>query len=89
MLTPRQFMDKLCKLIEKVIKNATTEKEIQQHLAVAFMRHNLNPSLKTYVDLKGVFSGKEFLSALDEWEATQSVGSKCFKTQANTYNSDT
>ena len=89
MLTPRQCMDKLCKLIEKVIKNATTEKEIQQHLAVAFMIHNLNPSLKTYVDLKGDFSGKELLSALDEWEATQLVGSKCFKTQANAYNSDT
>ena len=70
MLGHRQCKDKLCKLIEKVTKKADNEKEIYELLAVAFMRHQLHPSLKTYVDLKGEFSSEEFSRTIDEWEAT-------------------
>ena len=52
------------------------------------MRHNLNPSLKTYVDFKGEFGIEEFSRTIDEWEATQTVGSKCFKTHNSVPSSD-
>ena len=85
----RQCRDKLRKLIEKVTKNATNEDEIYDYLTVAFMRHNLNPTLKTYVDLKGRFECEEFAQTIDEWEATQPLGTKCFDTQEHTQTSAT
>jgi len=76
-------------LIVKVAKNATNDMEICQLLSVAFMRHNLDPSLKTYVDLKGKFSSEEFSRTINEWEATQPFGVSCFKKQANPSLADT
>ena len=46
---------------------------------MALMRHNLNPTLKTYVDLKGTFEIHDFSRTIDEWEASQPTGAACFR----------
>ena len=70
----RQFISKTAKLIEKVTKEAETDKEIYQYLAVAFARHYLNPNLKTYFDLKGEFSKEQCCRLVEEWLTNQPVG---------------
>ena len=80
-LESRQCRDKIIKLVDKVIKNATTTHEITQCIAMAFIRQNLVPALKTYVDLKSTFTNEEFYKAIDEWEAIQPVGVQCFRKQ--------
>ena len=81
-LPHRQCKDRLMKLVEKVTRNAATLKEANQAIVIAFMRQNLVPALKTYVDLKGNFASEDFSRTIDEWESTQPVGTTCFKKQS-------
>ena len=62
--------------------SAGTLREAAEQMAVAFMHYNLNPNLKTYVDMKGVFDINRFSQILDEWEATQPTQTSCFKRQS-------
>ena len=78
-LEHRQCKEKLVRITEKVMTVATTVREAAQCVAVALMRQNLVPSLKTYIDLKGDFESEAFSRTLDEWEATQPVGTASFK----------
>ena len=70
----RQFIDKIAKLLEKVTKEAADEKEIYQYIAVAFARNYLNPTLKTYFDLKGEFSKEQCCRLVEEWLTNQPAG---------------
>ena len=78
-LPHRQCRDKLFKLTQKVLSNAVTLKDATEAVVVALMRHNLNPTLKTYVDLKGTFWIDDFSRTIDEWEASQPTGAACFR----------
>ena len=78
-LPHRQCRDKLFKLTQKVLTNAVTLKDATEAIVVAIMRQNLNPTLKTYVDLKGMFDIDNFSKTIDEWEASQPTGAACFK----------
>ena len=64
LLNPRQCHNKLTRPSEKVIKNAHTIHECAEKMATAFMRQQLAPTLKTYVDMKGQFQTDEFLQIL-------------------------
>ena len=75
----RQCKEKLLRITEKVMTGATSVREAAQCITVALMRQNLVPSLKTYIDLKGEFDSETFSRTLDEWEATQPIGTSCFK----------
>ena len=70
------------KLVSKVMGSAGTLREAAEQMAVAFMHYNLNPNLKTYVDMKGVFDINRFSQTLDEWESTQPTQTSCFKRQS-------
>ena len=78
-LKHRQCKEKLLRITEKVMTGATSVREAAQCITVALMRQNLVPSLKTYIDLKGEFDSETFSRTLDKWEATQPIGTSCFK----------
>ena len=80
-LDHRQCAPKLMKLMEKVGREATTITEVYQYMTVALIRLNLSPSLKSYVDLKGNFSIREYHEILNEWETTQPEENTYFKKQ--------
>ena len=69
-LNHRQCHSKLTRLVEKITTEATTFHECAEKVATAFMRQQLVPSLKTYVDMKGQFQTNDFLQTLNEWEST-------------------
>ena len=77
----RQCEDKLYRLMQKVCRDAVDIPQALGCLTVAFMRYNLSPSLKTYIDLKEQFDRCVFSQTLDEWELTQPVGTSCFRKQ--------
>ena len=79
----RQCKVKIKRLLEKVTRNATTVNEALDDITVAFIRQSLVPALKTYVDMKDTFESDEFSRTLDEWEATQPVGTTCFVRQGS------
>ena len=68
-------------LVQKVCKDTTNVPQAVDCITVAFMRYNLSPSLKIYVDIKGQFDRRDFSQILDEWEMTQPVGTSCFEKQ--------
>ena len=78
-LDHRQCKEKLRRIAERVMTGAKTIREAAQMVAAAIVRQNLVPDLKTYVDLKGEFESEPFSRTLDQWEATQPVGTTCFK----------
>ena len=78
-LDHRQCKDKLKRIAERVMTGAKTIREAAQMVAVAIVRQNLVPELKTYVDLKGEFESEPFSRTLDQWETTQPIGTTCFK----------
>ena len=84
----RQFIDKIAKLAEKVTKEATDEKKMFQYLAVAFTRNYLNPTLKTYFDLKGDFSKEQCCRLMEEWLVNQPVGVSWHRKQEMQQNSE-
>ena len=75
----RQAVDKTIRLLEKATSEAATIREACQYMAVAVNRYFMNPQLKQYIDLKGNFTKEEFCRTAEEWQSTQTPGTKWSK----------
>ena len=60
-LEPRQYVDKMARLIGKIAKDAETKQEIINCMCVALTRNCLVPSLKSYVDTIRKFDLNNFV----------------------------
>ena len=70
----RQFLAKMEKYMQKLTKEAATEREIFQYLGIAHARNHLNPKLKAHFEFKGVFEKEQFCRLVEEWQTNQPIG---------------
>ena len=84
----RQFVDKMERYMEKLTKEAATEREIYQYLAVAHARSHLNSKLKAHFEFKGEFGKEQFCRLVEEWQTNQPIGVSWHKSSEASGSSD-
>ena len=84
----RQFLAKMENYMQKLTKEAATEREIFQYLGIAHARNHLNPKLKAHFEFKGVFEKEQFCKLVEEWQTNQPIGMPWHKSPEGSTNPD-